>query len=763
MIVAAVNLNDETMELARLAIALLQPIIVFLLLIGLVLAMAHLLTMIGTRWGDRRASSKAMGFSAAVHILLGAGLIALIPEYRTQVFARLSEFDQDPIRIVTPPEETDLPDITGTRGSSPLFNQLPPSEQLQWDRADAPPDVASQDSALEKPTEQMRFQPERIADSPLPPEETLPVPEQELLADRGELEQARSQLTPEALPVERRQEIEIPSASEDRTLVPSLSMEEAVTPDRPSVGGIDRLSPQATPDRQAPQLSSIQDPDAVMPLDQAEQLARRDGPAPTNPEARSLGIDDPSPRNPATDGSPVDPQLSRSRVPASIPSYEEPGIGRMRPQRTPTLPDPPATRRENSIPSQDNVLPFPTERPQLARIDDRLFQRTQEDRVPSAYRLRSDQQRERAVQQFGGSEETEDAVDRSLRWLAAAQSPQGFWDASEYGAGAVSVAEIGVDRENAGQDADVGVTALAVLAFLGKQNTIDQGPYSANVNRALRWLVSQQTTRDWGEGWGRTDGYLGGKASAVEAMYCHGMATFALGEAYALSRDNPDAQWLRAPLERAVAFILDTQTSDGGWRYVKGQQEGDMSMFGWQLMALKSAEAAGIAVPEETIRRMRQFLIARQLGTVGGLAGYRLNEPPTAPMTAEALYCRQMMGMATSEPTNREATTYLLRSLPERTNLNLYYIYYGTLAMFQNGGPEWERWNIAMRDLLLSEQRQTGEFAGSWDPRGVWGGYGGRIYSTAIATLSLEVYYRYLPLYRLNEIPAELSEEIREN
>ena len=91
--------------------------------------------------------------------------------------------------------------------------------------------------------------------------------------------------------------------------------------------------------------------------------------------------------------------------------------------------------------------------------------------------------------------------------------------------------------------------------------------------------------------------------------------------------------------------------------------------------------------------------------------------------------------------------TLLLEQLPGNGPANLYYWYYGTLAMFQLQGDYWQQWNEALRTQLLASQRTAGALAGSWDPDAVWGGYGGRIYSTSLSTLCLEVYYRYLPLY----------------
>ncbi len=173
-----------------------------------------------------------------------------------------------------------------------------------------------------------------------------------------------------------------------------------------------------------------------------------------------------------------------------------------------------------------------------------------------------------------------------------------------------------------------------------------------------------------------------------------------------------------------------------------------MSIFGWQFMALKSAETGGIKVPDTTKTRLIEFLQQQAKGRNGGLAAYRYFDEPSPTMTAEALFCKQMLGLARDTPASLEAVAYLMQNLPDRERMNHYYWYYGTLATFQYGGDPWNRWNSTLRDLLVSEQLQRGPFAGSWEPRGEWGPYGGRIYTTAISTLCLEVYYRYLPLYK---------------
>ena len=187
---------------------------------------------------------------------------------------------------------------------------------------------------------------------------------------------------------------------------------------------------------------------------------------------------------------------------------------------------------------------------------------------------------------------------------------EGYWDADKHGAGKVKIDEEGVDRKNAGINADPGVTALSILAFLGAGYTHEEGQYAEQINRALRWVINQQ----------EEDGFLGGKATRYARMYCHAISTYAMAEAYGMQADPTTDTGIREPLARAIAYIVDHQNpQDGGWRYIKGQR-GDMSMFGWQLMALKSAEIAGIPVPQQTKDLMIKFLNDRGIGKEKGLA-----------------------------------------------------------------------------------------------------------------------------------------------
>jgi hypothetical protein len=244
---------------------------------------------------------------------------------------------------------------------------------------------------------------------------------------------------------------------------------------------------------------------------------------------------------------------------------------------------------------------------------------------------------------------------------------------------------------------------------------------------------------------------MAGDAELFAAMYSHGIATLALSEAFVLSGDKR----LEPAVRAAIDYTVRAQhPASGSWRY-QPLESGDMSQLGWQLMALKSAELAGVPTPAATRDGMVRFIKSASSGQHGGIAAYRPNDRPSRTMTAEALVCRQFLGMSRDNPAAGEAATYLLGELPTSERINLYYWYYGTLGMYQQGGEPWQQWNRAMQTTLLPRQLSTGNFAGSWDPDCVWGGYGGRVYSTAMATLCLEVYYRYLPLYQHEQRLAE--------
>jgi len=333
------------------------------------------------------------------------------------------------------------------------------------------------------------------------------------------------------------------------------------------------------------------------------------------------------------------------------------------------------------------------------------------------YLLRDRKMRERALPELGGSPETEAAIERALQWLARHQEADGSWK---------------IDRFGGAGGHDVAATSLAALAFLAWGTDPAAGDeFGKAAGRALDWLLERTTEN--GDLRKQADGRSGN-------MYDQGMAGIALAEAFALTGDER----FRVPAQRAIDYIVAAQNKgDGGWRYQPGEG-GDMSVFGWQVMAITSARSSGLVVPEETFVRARSWLDHVGGGEHGGQYGYQDKSPKPA-MVAEGMFCCQLIGR--DDPAQLESAGFLSGHLPRENERDFYYWYYGALALYQHGGPVWEEWNTRLRPILLDSQRRDGEEGGSWDPNSRWGDQAGRVVVTALATLTLEVYYRYLSLH----------------
>ena len=381
--------------------------------------------------------------------------------------------------------------------------------------------------------------------------------------------------------------------------------------------------------------------------------------------------------------------------------------------------------------------------------------------IPEAYRMRLAPERFAHTLKNGGDANTEQAVRGALEFLAKSQSPDGSWNAQAYGAGqrAVAPSVEALYRADTGKFADTAMTGLALLAFLGAGHTHnDGGPYAACVHRGLSYLCQQQFPS--GDLSGRNQ--IGQQPTVRYArMYSHGIAAIALAEAYALTQD----QDLLAPVKSAVDYSLKAMNPrTGGWRYdFASEDPGDTSQFGWQAMLLNSASVSN-AAPLGGHHRvlLQRFLDSVSTGKSGGLAVYRNLNPPSRPaseqasvaMTAEAFAMRTMLGLPMSAQATLEAKQMLLSQLPGSSEPNFYYWYYATLALFQSQphSEAWTLWNQSIKRELLATQVSQGDDAGSWDPRCIWGGHGGRIYTTALGCMCLEVYYRYLPLYQSDSL-----------
>ncbi len=704
-----------------------------------------LVTMLVTRWGDSKITSKALIFSVLAHVSCSLGLIIVNPSpFLLEKKVKKEPDKPDPVQIrqvfVEGAEKVEIKKI----GNTPVWEKHSEPTDMRLTRLDRLPLELKPVESPERRPEPVTLPEVSIPDLLSLPKEPVVTPQPEKRGEKDLLVEAAKPLKIDEPTAEARQDVEIPSSSRARrSMVRTGQTDTAITREtRP--GAIDRVQEMFDPSQNLALLDTVVDPSSFLKRGPEEMIIRRRaGPAPSAFPKPEAGTTAEKPTEDTGGGSPGRTRISR-RLTKTFQSVDDGSTERFRSRLTPKIPIP--------IPGPSvavhggSLIDIPRNGPHPPNVKRPNYDgiRSQKPTIPLLYSQRNRARRKESASKFGGTDASERAVESSLRWLARHQSPEGYWDADAYGSGQVKKDENGNNRRNAGKNADTGLTALAVLAFLGANYTPEEGPYADEVDRALDWLVNQQ----------RYDGYLGGDASHYAKMYCHGMATYALAEAYGMQSDPTSDTRLRRPLERAVNYILGVQNhQDGGWRYKPyfNHQKSDMSVFGWQLMALKSAENSGIKIPEFTKGKMVDFLKKSSRGKNKGLAGYRVGFDESPSMTAEALFCKQMLGLTRINAASTEAVEYLMQHLPKRSETNLYYWYYGTLAMFQYGGKPWREWNESLRDQLVAAQRQTGDNAGSWDANGRWGRYGGRVYSTALSTLCLEVYYRYLPLYQIGE------------
>ncbi|MBX9624699.1 MAG: terpene cyclase/mutase family protein, partial [Gemmataceae bacterium] len=376
---------------------------------------------------------------------------------------------------------------------------------------------------------------------------------------------------------------------------------------------------------------------------------------------------------------------------------------------------------------------------------------------------RSGGTKSKLLREGGGNDLSEAAVARGLAWLAAQQKKDGYWEFDPPGKGEdVKIHKL--DRTTA--------TGLALLPFLaaGVTHKTPGHKYARKVDAGLRFLVDNLDAT------GRF------KSPSPQYMYGHGIATMALCEAYGMTRDKS----LREPAQRAVNFLSQTQGPDGSWGY-QPRTTGDTSIVGWQLQALRAAELGkDLVVKKDTVARALRFLDSVASGSRKAVYGYSTkNGQPGTALTAVGLLCRYYMdgwgpgspGMAEGVPglfgtprpgagpgeprTNRErAPKTLAQAKANKTVPDMYYFYYATQVVHFFEGPEWREWNEGpkdkdgrpqggMRDWLVEVQQKAGRDSGSWDPDpGSIGANCGRVGTTCLCLLTLEVYYRHLPLYK---------------
>ena len=341
------------------------------------------------------------------------------------------------------------------------------------------------------------------------------------------------------------------------------------------------------------------------------------------------------------------------------------------------------------------------------------------------------------VKQFGGNSASEAAVVSGLNWLASHQMPNGSWSFDH--------AKHPDCRGRCSQSGTInncpnGATAMALLTFLGAGHTQHSGDYQIQVSRAIDFLKKNARPSTYPMGLD----FRGFSDNRADKMYVQGLCGIALCECYAMSNDSR----LKEFAQGAIDFIVNSQNStDGGWRYEPGQR-GDTSVVGFQMMALKSAANAQIKVPTTAFQGVEVFLDSVQVER-GIQYAYHpdKNLHGTESMTAVGLLCRMYLGWNRRTPQLALGVEYLDGVRPQPRNM--YFNYYATQVMHHWGGEEWSRWNQPMRDYLIRTQHpaRSGHFAGSWDVEDPHGDAGGRLYMTCLATMTLEIYYRHLPLY----------------
>ena len=291
---------------------------------------------------------------------------------------------------------------------------------------------------------------------------------------------------------------------------------------------------------------------------------------------------------------------------------------------------------------------------------------------------------------------------------------------------------------------------------MGAGNNSISGELQPSVDAGLRYILSGARLVPAGLD-------LRADSEGDSAMYVQAIGTICLCEAAALADSTikaagkgtrrignksrkqavAEARELKQAAQAALRFIRNAQNRSGGWRYGPEVTDGDTSIVGWQVMALASGRSAGFPIPAQTQVGVRRFLMSM---TPDGGATYGYDRPTTkASTTAVGLLSQMYLGWNRETPALARGVAYLSRRGPQRNDM--YYNYYATQVMHHWGGEEWERWNEKMREQLIFTQVKSGHGAGSWNIADHHASHGGRLYMTCLATMTLEVYYRHLPLY----------------
>ena len=325
-----------------------------------------------------------------------------------------------------------------------------------------------------------------------------------------------------------------------------------------------------------------------------------------------------------------------------------------------------------------------------------------------------------ALKNYGGQwgQYTEMSVIKALEWLKKKQNPDGSWNPNK-----------------------TAMTGLALLTYLAHGETTSSEKYGQTVEKAIRFLISQQDA----EGrFCKTDDQPG--------PYAHGIASYAISEAYGLTRIPS----LKPVMEKAIQIILNGQQPKGGWNYnySKGARR-DTSVAGWQVQALKSAYIAGAENPgiKEAMEKAVADLKSASDPETGRFYYTDQGGHKTDSITGIGVLCLELLGHAMDKEC-RQGLQALVGSncdWEKPDQWPMYAWYYITQAKFHQGGQTWSGWNSKFARVYVKNQNEDG----SWTSAGanLSGDTGkeinlGPVYSTTLAALTLQVYYRFLPTYK---------------
>jgi hypothetical protein len=291
------------------------------------------------------------------------------------------------------------------------------------------------------------------------------------------------------------------------------------------------------------------------------------------------------------------------------------------------------------------------------------------------------------------------------------------------------------------------INGMAILAFLSRGHIPGRGKYGDTyedgvvkpgvLSRAKKFLLATQSKGP------PTEGFMNGGN-----MYSHGMASLALVEMYGMDPD-PD---LEKGVRSAVNLILRTQGNLGGWNYSPSAQDGDLSVSVMQIVAMRAASNAEIPVPEKAIQKAIAY-VKHKANPGGPGYGYAGPGPGTVQTSAAGCLSMQLLGNYNDPQIGKTLDWLAATTRPENwkgsgPNYYYYFHYYAVQAFYQHGGKQWNEWHPKIRETLLKNQNKDG----SWDvPDGAEAAYSSgdsKVYSTALATLVLNIYQHYLPAYQ---------------